>query len=55
MMKFESEISTQLRKDGATFVMEGLRSSEKGILLIESQLEDLKITQEISLDEINKY
>lgn len=52
--KLEQDLKSSLKHEANKSIMEGLRTTEKTLLLLGSGLEDCKISQEQNLDEITK-
>jgi hypothetical protein len=46
VMKFQTEFTTQLRKDSNVLILDSLRSTEKQIMLLEGTMEDLKLSHD---------
>jgi hypothetical protein len=55
VMKFQTEFTTQLRKDSNVLILDSLRSTEKQIMLLEGTMEDLKLSHDQAVEEYAKY
>ncbi len=53
--KFQTEFTTQLRKDANVLILDSLRSTEKQIMLLEGTMEDLKLSHDQAVEEYAKY
>ena len=52
---FKTEFLSQVRKDSNAFLLQGLHSTEKNIMILEGQCEDLKISQGQCLEELMRF
>ncbi|CDW84164.1 UNKNOWN [Stylonychia lemnae] len=50
-----NQLQTSLREEANSIVMAGLTQNDKKIMGVEAQLEDIKISQEQSVEELSKY
>ena len=55
VMKFQTEFTTQLRKDSNVLILDSLRSTEKQIMLLEGTMEDLNLSHDQAVEEYAKY
>lgn len=55
VMKFQTEFTTQLRKDSNVLILDSLRCTEKQIMLLEGTMEDLKLSHDQAVEEYGKY
>lgn len=53
--KFQTEFSTQLRKESNVIILDSLRTTEKQVMLLEGTMEDLKLSHEQTVEDITKY
>lgn len=53
--KFKTEFSQVLRKESNVLILDSLRATEKQIMLLEGNMEDLKLSQEQMLGDFQKY